>query len=74
MNKITRIIALPLVSAGILGGALGLGLAGAAGAAVSSTTTNGSHAIVATPDKQSHNPVMHTWHQRHRHHNNFWRH
>ncbi|MGP4055682.1 hypothetical protein ACTWP6_12795 [Mycobacterium sp. 4D054] len=73
MNKLTRIIALPLVSAGILAGTLGL--AGTAGAAVSSNSTNGSHSIVATPDKHSNNPTINTWKQRHRHHhNNHWRH
>ena len=49
MTNIARFIALPIVSAGILGGAA-LGLAGMANAAVT-TTQNGSHtAIVATPD------------------------
>ena len=49
MNRIVARIALPIVSAGILGGAA-LGLAGMANAAVT-TTQNGSHtAIVATPD------------------------
>ena len=51
MNKIFAPIALLAVSAGILGGAA-LGLAGAAGAAVTTTQNDsGSHtAIVATPD------------------------
>jgi ABC-type phosphate transport system permease subunit len=51
MNKTIARIALPIVSAGILGGAA-LGLAGVAGAAVTTTQNqSGSHtAIVATPD------------------------
>ncbi len=48
-NNIARYLALPIVSAGILGGAA-LGLAGMANA-TATTTQNGSHtAIVATPD------------------------
>ena len=48
MNNIARRLALPLLSAGFIGGAA-LGLAGTASAEVSTTTTNGHHAIVATP-------------------------
>ena len=52
-NNIARFIALPIVSAGILGGAA-LGLAGMANAEVT-TTQNGSHtSIVATPDTYAH--------------------
>lgn len=46
MNRITRILALPLLSAGIIGGAA-LGLAGTAGAAM---TVNDDGSMVATPD------------------------
>lgn len=51
MNKIIARIALPVVSAGVLGGAA-LGLAGMASAAVTTTQNDsGSHtAIVASPD------------------------
>jgi hypothetical protein len=51
MNRITARIALPIVSAGVLGGAA-LGLAGMANATVTTTQNDsGSHtAIVATPD------------------------
>jgi hypothetical protein len=49
MKSITRYIALPIVSAGILGGAA-LGLAGMANATVTTTQTGGHTAIVATPD------------------------
>ncbi len=45
MTRIARLIALPIVSAGIIGGAA-LGLAGTAGAAVSVDNNGG---IVATP-------------------------
>ena len=48
-NNIARSIALPIVSAGILGGAA-LGLAGMANAAVTTTQTGSSTTIVATPD------------------------
>lgn len=48
-NIIARYIALPIVSAGILGGAA-LGLAGMANAAVTTTQTGGHTSIVATPD------------------------
>ena len=46
MNRITRIVALPLLSAGIIGGAA-LGLAGTASAAM---TVNDDGSMVATPD------------------------
>ena len=49
MNTIARYIALPIVSAGILGGA-SLGLAGMANAAVSVTQNGPNASIVATPD------------------------
>jgi hypothetical protein len=50
MNNFARIIALPIVAAGIIGGAA-LGLAGAAGAA----TTDGQQPnIVATPSVKAH--------------------
>jgi hypothetical protein len=52
MTNIIARMALPVVSAGILGGAA-LGLAGMANAAVT-TTQNGSHtSIVVTPDTYS---------------------
>jgi hypothetical protein len=47
--NIARYIALPVVSAGILGGAA-LGLAGMASAATTVTETSTGSAIVATPD------------------------
>ena len=72
MNTITRLVALPLLSAGILGGALGL--AGTAGAATG-ISTGGSHSAVAGKDTTSHNPTVHTWRDRHRDsHNTHWRH
>ena len=46
---IARYIALPIVSAGILGGAA-LGLAGMASAAVTTTETSTGTSIVTTPD------------------------
>jgi hypothetical protein len=49
MNTFARFIALPIVSAGIIGGAA-LGLAGAASAA----TTTQSPSIVATPNVKAH--------------------
>jgi len=48
-NNIARYIALPIVSAGILGGAA-LGLAGMANAATVTTETSTGSAIVASPD------------------------
>ncbi len=54
MNRFARIIALPVLSAGIIGGAA-LGLAGTAGAAVS---VNGNGGIVATPDIHAHQQMM----------------
>jgi ABC-type enterobactin transport system permease subunit len=49
MNRIVARIALPIVSAGVLSGAA-LGLAGIAGATVTTTQTGSHTAIVATPD------------------------
>ncbi|MDZ4269128.1 MAG: hypothetical protein U1D00_26160 [Mycobacterium sp.] len=54
MARIARLIALPIVSAGIIGGAA-LGLAGTAGAAVSVDNSGG---IVATPDIHAHQQMM----------------
>ncbi|MGE0219643.1 hypothetical protein [Mycolicibacterium sp.] len=71
MKNITRLIALPVLSAGIIGGAT-LGLAGPAAAEVTTTTTNGSHSIVATPDKSHYGQQMHPYKKRHRHHFNQW--
>ncbi|GJF08245.1 hypothetical protein NGTWS0302_11580 [Mycolicibacterium cyprinidarum] len=65
MNTVTRILVLPLISAGILGGALSF--AGTAAAEVTHRhNTNGSHAIVATPDTKANagNNGMTNWHQR----------
>jgi len=72
-NTITRIIALPLLSAGIF--AAGLGLAGGAGATTTTTSTNGSHSMVSAPDTTAHNPTVNTWRNRHRNTvNQNWRH
>jgi hypothetical protein len=49
MNSITRYIALPVVSAGILGGAA-LSLAGMASAATTINQNGSSVSIVTTPD------------------------
>lgn len=54
MNRFARMVALPIVSAGIIGGAA-LGLAGTASASVS-TDDHGS--IVATPDTHAHQTMM----------------
>jgi hypothetical protein len=48
-RSFTRFIALPIVSAGVLGGAA-LGLAGMANAATVTTETSTGSAIVASPD------------------------
>jgi hypothetical protein len=48
-RSFARFIALPIVSAGVLGGAA-LGLAGMANAATVTTETSTGSAIVATPD------------------------
>jgi hypothetical protein len=48
-NNIARLIALPIVSAGIIGGAA-VGLAGMANAAVTTTQEGTGTSIVATPD------------------------
>ena len=47
--NITRMIAIPVLSAGILGGALGL--ASTASADVATDSTNGSHSVVAASDR-----------------------
>ena len=52
MKNITRALVLPLLSAGVIGGAA-LGLAGPATAATTTTHTNGSHSIVTTPDTRA---------------------
>lgn len=72
MNALTRIIALPLLSAGILGGALGI--AGTAAAATPPAPTG--HSVISKQDKpEPNNPTTHTWRERHRdNHNHFWRH
>ncbi len=49
MNSFTRSIVLPIISAGILGGAA-LGLAGMANAEATTTETSTGSAIVASPD------------------------
>ena len=54
MNRIARIVALPLLSAGVIGGAA-LGLAGTASASVS---VNDNGGIVATPDIHAHQQMM----------------
>lgn len=63
MNTVSRILVLPLISAGILGGALGF--AGTAAADVTIHHTNGSHSIVATPDTKAWpaNGGMRNWYQ-----------
>lgn len=58
MNRIARIIALPVMSAGIIGGAV-LGLAGTANAAVS---VNDNGGIVATPDVHARQQMMYPVH------------
>ncbi len=65
MNTTTRALVLPLISAGLLGGALGF--AGTAAADVTTHHTNGSHAIVATPDTKARpgNGGMLNWYQLH---------
>lgn len=54
MNRFARIIALPILSAGVIGGAA-LGLAGTAAASVSVDNHGG---IVATPDIHAHQTMM----------------
>ena len=49
MNTIARSIVLPIISAGILGGAA-LGLAGMASAQTTTTETSTGAAIVSSPD------------------------
>jgi hypothetical protein len=63
MNSFARFIALPIVSAGIIGGAA-LGLAGAASAA---TTDAQQPNIVATPSVKAHPApdAMPGWHWHH---------
>lgn len=53
MTRLARILALPLLSAGIVGAALGM--AGTAGATVSVDDHGG---IVATPDIHAHQTMM----------------
>lgn len=57
MNRIIHLIALPLVSAGIIGGAA-LGLAGTASA---SMTVNDDGSMVATPDTYAHQTMMYPY-------------
>ena len=78
MKNITRALVLPLLSAGVIGGAA-LGLAGPAAAATTTTHTNGSHSIVTTPDTRATDKAhggqqLHPWTERHHSHNKFWRH
>ena len=63
MNTTTRALVLPLISVGILAGALGF--AGTAAAKVTTHHTNGSHSIVATPDTKAKpaNGGMRNWYQ-----------
>lgn len=56
MNSIARIVALPLLTAGILGGALGL--AGTAAAATPAVTTHSGHAPTTPRDTRSHMPTQ----------------
>lgn len=70
MKNFTRILALPLMSAAILSAELGM--AGTASAKTTVTSTNGSHAIVSTPDTTAHNPTVTAWSHRHRHHHHHW--
>lgn len=76
INNIARIIALPIVSAGIIGGAA-LGLAGAANAASAATTpgpapsistTGGNFHAPTTYATPAYNPVsgIQAWRQYHR--------
>ena len=53
MNNITRFVALPIVSAGILGGAA-LSLAGMASASTTINQNGSSVSIVSTPDTYAH--------------------
>ncbi|AFM15563.1 hypothetical protein Mycch_0746 [Mycolicibacterium chubuense NBB4] len=68
MKNIARIVALPVLSAGIIGGALGL--AGTAGAEVTTHNSNGSHSTATTPN-MPHMPTHQQWtgprHGGHRH-------
>lgn len=66
MNNIARYIALPVVSAGIIGGAA-LGLAGMANAAVTTTQDSTGTSIVTTPDTFAHPAptVMPGWRHHH---------
>ncbi len=54
MNRIARLAALPILSAGILGAAA-LGLAGTASAGI---TVNDNGGMVATPDTFAHQTMM----------------
>ncbi|MGE0221530.1 hypothetical protein [Mycolicibacterium sp.] len=53
MNRFTRILALPLLSAGILGAALGL-----AGTASAGIVVNDDGSMVATPDTYAQQTMM----------------
>jgi len=66
MNNIIARIALPIVSAGVLGGAA-LGLAGIASAQTTSVETSTGAAIVSKPDTYAHPApsVMPGWHHHH---------
>lgn len=68
MNCFTRYIALPAISAGILGGAA-LGLAGMAHAGTYSYQPTPRPGIVAKPETKAQPPVIvmpgHRWHQSH---------
>jgi hypothetical protein len=65
-NNFARYIALPIVSAGILGGAA-LGLAGMANAGVTTTQNGPNVSIVATPDTHAAPAPIATpgWYHRH---------
>lgn len=65
MNTITRLIALPLLSAGVIGGAA-LGMAGTAGAAV---TIDDKGGIIATPDVHAQQTMIYG---RHNHNMYYW--
>jgi ABC-type enterobactin transport system permease subunit len=63
MTKIVRLIALPVLSAGVIGGAA-LGLAGAAGATTTTTPQGPGHSF--SPDTRAHiGPSATSSHQGH---------
>lgn len=64
MIPIACYLSLLLLSAAVIG-VVALGLAGTAGAVVTSSHTNGSHAIVATPDNTAQPPQWAGPHRRH---------